>query len=188
MALRDELAEQHWSFMDRYAGAMIARGPTMTADGSAATGSVHIVDLPDADAARVFAFEEPNYRAGVYGEVLISRWQNMLGRTTMWEFGAQAPGSQRFLILGHGARGLAATGGEVAAEYRRFISTDGVGERLIACGPLLSDDGSGWAGTALLAELPGRPAAEAILAAGPYSRAGGYASIEVHRWQFGGRD
>jgi uncharacterized protein len=186
MALRDELIEQHWSFMDQYAGAMIARGPTLTADGSAATGSVHIVDLPGADAARVFAFEEPNYRAGIYGEVLVSRWQDMLGRT-MWEFGAQAPGRQRFLVLGHGARRLAATAGELAAEYGRFIGADGVGEQLIACGPLLSEDGSGWAGTALLAELPGRAAAETILAAGPYCQAGGYASTEVHRWQFGGR-
>jgi hypothetical protein len=29
-ALRDELVEAHWSFMDRYADAMIARGPTLT--------------------------------------------------------------------------------------------------------------------------------------------------------------
>ena len=43
---RAELAEAHWSFMDRYAEAMIARGPTLEADGITATGSVHIVDLP----------------------------------------------------------------------------------------------------------------------------------------------
>ena len=107
MALREELIEEHWSFMDRYADAMIARGPTLTADASAATGSVHIVDLPDADAAHVFAFEEPNYRAGVYGEVLVRRWRNLLGRT-MWDFAGEADGDHRFLILGHGKPGMTA--------------------------------------------------------------------------------
>ena len=78
----DELAEAHWSFMDGYAEHMIARGPTLTADRTTWTGSMHMVDLPDAQAARVFAFQEPFYRAGVYGEVLVSRWRNTLGRTS----------------------------------------------------------------------------------------------------------
>jgi hypothetical protein len=39
----------------------------------------------------------------------------------------------------------------------------------------------------MLAELPGRAAAEAILADSPYARAGLYDSIEVHNWQPGGR-
>jgi len=54
-ALLEELAEAHWSFMDRYAEAMIARGPTLTADRTTWTGSMHIVNLPDVEAARVFA-------------------------------------------------------------------------------------------------------------------------------------
>jgi uncharacterized protein len=186
MALRWELAEEHWSFMDRYADAMIARGPTLTADGSTATGSVHFVDLPDADAARVFAFEEPNYLAGVYDEVLVRRWRNMLGRT-MWDFARDVAGDHRFLILGHGKPGMTATLDELRDEHRRYIAAGGFGDRLIACGPLLSDDGSGWAGTVMLAEFPGRATAEAILAGSPYARAGLYYSIEVHSWQFGGR-
>ena len=84
-ALRDELLEEHWSYMDRYAAEMIARGPTFDRDGDTATGSVHIVDLPDPAAARAFAFDEPNYQAGVYRDVLLRRWRNVLGRT-MWDF------------------------------------------------------------------------------------------------------
>jgi uncharacterized protein len=186
MALRSELVEEHWSFMDRYAGAMIARGPTLTADKSAATGSVHFVDLPDADAARVFAFEEPNYRAGVYDEVLVRRWRNVLGRT-MWDFAGEVAGDHRFLILGHGKPGMTAARDKLAGEHRRYLAAGGLGDRLIACGPLLSDDGSEWAGTAMLAELPGRASAEAILADGPNARAGLYDSIETHDWEFGGR-
>jgi uncharacterized protein len=52
-AILDELAEAHWSFMDGYADAMIARGPTLTPDRMRHTGGMHIVDLPDGDAARV---------------------------------------------------------------------------------------------------------------------------------------
>jgi hypothetical protein len=29
------------------------------------TGSMHIVDLPDGDAAQEFAYDEPYYKAGV---------------------------------------------------------------------------------------------------------------------------
>ena len=40
-ALLEELAEAHWSFMDGYAEAMIARGPTLTPDRTTWTGSMH---------------------------------------------------------------------------------------------------------------------------------------------------
>jgi uncharacterized protein YciI len=60
MTLRDELLEQHWSYMDRHKAEMIARGPTLAADGGTPTGSVHIIDLPSPAAARAFAFDEPN--------------------------------------------------------------------------------------------------------------------------------
>jgi hypothetical protein len=33
MSLREELPEKHWSYMDRYATEMIARGPTLADDG-----------------------------------------------------------------------------------------------------------------------------------------------------------
>lgn len=64
---------------------MVARGPTFADDGETATGSVHIVSLSGPPAARAFAFDEPNYQAGVYGDVLLRRWHNALGRT-MWDF------------------------------------------------------------------------------------------------------
>ena len=88
-ALRGEMVEAHWSYMDGYAAELIARGPTLTEDGETATGSVHIVELPDPAAARAFAFDEPNYQAGVYRDVLIRRWRNLLGRT-MWDFPGRA--------------------------------------------------------------------------------------------------
>src|SRR5687768_17619082 len=100
-ALRGELLEGHWSYMDRYAAELIARGPTFTDEDGPPTGSVHIVDLPDPAAARTFAFDEPNYQAGVYRDVMLRRWRNTLGRT-MWEFPGGRTGGDRFLVLGLG--------------------------------------------------------------------------------------
>lgn len=185
-ALRDELLESHWSFMDRYADGMIARGPTMAADGETATGSLHIVDLPDAEAARVFAFEEPNYRAGVYEDVLVRRWRNALGRT-MWDFEGDPVANRRFLIIGHGAPGVDAIPQALSEERRRSFLERGYADRFIARGPLLSDDGTAWAGTAMLVELRDRPEVDAMLRDDPYVQAGSYADVEVHDWEFGGR-
>lgn len=184
--LRDELAEAHQSFMDGYADAMIARGPTLTPDRETATGSMHMVDLPDAEAARVFAFEEPNYRAGVYGEVLVRRWRNALGRT-MWDFDGDPERNRRFLVIGHGRPGVGATRDLLLGAHRCYLAGSGYGDCFIARGPLLSDDGAEWVGSAWLVELRDRAAVDAMLAGEPFTRAGLYADVEVHDWQFGGR-
>jgi uncharacterized protein YciI len=171
--------------MDQYAEQMIARGPTLTPDGERTTGSMHIVDLPDSAAAHRFAYEEPNYKAGVYGEVLIHRWQNTLGRT-MWEFAGATAEYQRFLIIAHGNPEATAPLAPLTEAHNDYLN-GGYGDRLIAHGPLLSESGTIWVGTALLTELPDRPAAEAMMANDPYALADLYADIEIHPWQFGGR-
>lgn len=185
-ALRKQIVETHWSFMDGYAPAMIARGPTLAEDGMSQTGSMHIVDLPDAEAARVFAYDEPNYKAGVYGDVMVRRWRNELGRT-MWEFKGDPEHNKRFLIIGHGKPGMSDTRNRLLEGHRRYFIEKGYQERFIARGPLLSDNGTQWAGSAMMIELPDRAAVEAMLADEPYVRAGLYDSIEIHNWRFGGR-
>ena len=164
--LRDELLEEHWSYMDRYAAGIIARGPTLAGD--TPTGSVHIVDLPDPGAARAFAFNEPGYQAGVYRDVLLRRWRNTL-RRTMWDFPGGQAGGSRYLVLGL-STGQAA---DLAVPSGR--------DELIAYGPLLSDNGAVWLGTAVLVRAPDRDTARNILTPDRY------ADIEVHNWQFGGR-
>lgn len=167
-ALRSELLEEHWSYMDRFAEELIARGPTFAEDGETPSGSVHIVDLPDAAAARAFAFEEPVYQAGGYRDVLLRRWRNLLGRT-MWEFPGGRSDGDRYLVLGLGS-------GEPAD-----LTPPPDRDELIAYGPLLSDDGTTWLGTAVLLRAPDAAAARAVLTADRY------AHIEVHDWEFGGR-
>ncbi len=164
--LRTEMVEEHWTYMDRFAATMIARGPTFTSD-ETLTGSVHILDLPDAAAARAFAFEEPGYQAGAYRDVLLRRWRNTLGRT-MWDFGDGRPGYDRYLVLGLSEP----TTGPIDLPD---------GDDLVACGPLLSDDGDVVLGAAVLLEAASAHAARAVLSPDLF------AAIEVHQWDFGGR-
>jgi uncharacterized protein len=168
VALREELLEEHWSYMDRYQAEMIARGPTLADDGETPTGSMHIVDLPEPGAARAFAFDEPGYQAGVYRDVLLRRWRNLLGRT-MWDFPGGRAGGNRYLVLGLGT------------EPPADLTVPPGRDDLVAYGPLLSDNGATWLGTAMLVRAPDPDAARAILAPDRY------ASIEVHNWRFGGR-
>jgi uncharacterized protein YciI len=168
LELRDELVEKHWAYMDGYARELIARGPTLADDDETPTGSVHIIDLPDPAAARAFAFDEPNYQAGAYQDVLLRRWRNELGRT-MWDFPDGRNGGRRYLVLGLGS----GPGADLAAPPDR--------DNLIAYGPLLSDDGTAWLGTAALVRAPDPDAARAVLTPDRY------AAIEVRNWRFGGR-
>lgn len=165
--LRTEMVERHWSYMDRFAAQMVARGPTFTDDGTL-TGSVHIVDLPSPEAARAFAFEEPGYQAGAYRDVLLRRWSNATGRT-MWEFSGGRPERNRYVVLGFTL--------EDPAHAADVPHGDGV----VVSGPLLSDDGSALVGAAVLLEASSADDARAVLSADRY------VGIEVHQWQFGGR-
>ncbi|WP_344659057.1 YciI family protein [Catenulispora subtropica] len=177
LPLRQALLEEHWSYMDRFEEQMIARGPVFEEEGDDAglLGSVHIATFSDAAAARTFAFEEPGYQAGAYRDVMLRRWRNDLGRT-MWEFPGGRPDGDGYVVVGLGvtapvaqAVGPADAGGLVGG--------------LIAYGPLLSDDGRTWVGTAALLRAPDRDTARAVLG----GDAGRYTEIEVHSWEFGGR-
>lgn len=161
--LREELVEKHWAYMDGYVKELTARGPTLSEDRSEATGSIHIVDLPDLAAARAFAFDEPNYRAGVYDPVLLLRYEDTLGGT-MWQH-ASGEGSG-FLLIGH-----ATPGASPSAAVPPRPGT-------LARGELFSHDDGGWLGTAVLVE--------ASRADGSFLP-DGYEEVEIHPWQMGGR-
>lgn len=166
MPLRNEMVEQHWAYMDQFGTTMVARGPTFTDDGTL-SGSVHILDLPDPSAARTFAFEEPGYQAGAYRDVLLRRWHNSLGRT-MWDFSGGQP-DKSYLVLGFTLK--------PAGDLTELPSRD----ELIACGPLLSDDGVWVLGVAVLVAASDSDEARAVLSSDQYD------GVEVHQWRFGGR-
>jgi uncharacterized protein YciI len=175
--LRDdqELLEEHWSYMDRFAESMIARGPTLDTDRETATGSLHVLALPSVDAAREFVELEPNNRAGVYREHLVWRFENLLGRS-MWEFSGQPP-EPRFLIISRSQLGRPVSAETLPAELL---------ERLFLYGALSTLDGAEPVGVALAFQAPDRKAVDALIeddrtGLGPFSE------VEVHNWEFGGR-
>ena len=154
--------------MDRFADGMIARGPTLAADRATWTGSLHIVDLPSAEAAHEFVEREPYNRAGLYEKHLIRRFNNLLGRT-MWEFPG-ASDEPRFLVI---AQALP----ELTALAR---------ERLIVHGELLTLDEARPVGVVVALQAPTRQAVEALLRGG---QAGldEHFDVEILDWEFGGR-
>jgi uncharacterized protein YciI len=180
-ALRDddELLEAHWSYMDRFAQSMIARGPTLDPDRATATGSLHVVGLPSIEAAREFVVREPNNRAGVYDEHAIWRFENLLGRT-MWEFSGTGD-EPRFLIIARSDSGRM-TRKPVPPER---LATE-LQKRLILYGALTTLDTDRPVGVALAAQAPGRKALDALLEDDRLQLAT-VPEIEVHDWEFGGR-
>lgn len=161
--------------MDRFAESMIARGPTLDTDREAATGSLHVLELPSVDAAREFVTLEPNNRAGVYGEHLVWRFENLLGRS-MWEFPGQA-GEPRFLIIGRSHLGRPVSAETLPAALL---------ERLILYGALTTLDGGEPAGVALALQAPDRKAVHALLE-DERTGLGAFSGVEIHNWEFGGR-
>jgi uncharacterized protein len=173
------LDEEHWSYMDGFADRMTARGPTLTADRERWTGSLHIVDLPGAAAARAFAEREPYNRAGLFEHHLVRRFENLLGRT-MWEF-PETSADPRFLLLAH----VAADAGDGAAlplPGSRALPR----ERLIVHGELLTPDDAKPAGVALAFQAPTRATAEALLR-DVRPQLDERVRIEILDWEFGGR-
>ena len=154
------LDEEHWSYMDRFADDMVARGPTLGPDRDTWTGSMHVVDLPSAGAAEEFVEREPYNRAGAYAQHLIRRFENLLGRT-MWDFRGR-PDEPRFLAIARSSPDLA----------------PGARERLIVHGELLTPDGARPAGAVLALQAPTREAVDSLI---PVE------GLEVHDWEFGGR-
>jgi uncharacterized protein len=169
------LNEAHWSYMDRFADRMIARGPTLAADRATWTGSLHIVDLPSAEAAHQFVEHEPYNRAGLFEQHLVRRFHNLLGRT-MWE-SPRGSDDPRFLVIAHAPN-------EPAAPLPELTTPED--ERLIVHGELLTPDNARPVGVALALQAPTPQAVDALLGRGraPLDE---HFDVQILDWEFGGR-
>jgi hypothetical protein len=97
-ALLDGFAERHWAYMDAHSDRLVARGPTLSADGTSHTGSVHVVEAAAMEDARRFALEEPYWLAGVYASVTVTRI-HPVREGTMWDRPPADAGSGSALVL-----------------------------------------------------------------------------------------
>lgn len=130
----DELNERHWAYLDRFADALTARGPTLGPDRETWTGSMHVLDLPSVDDAHAFAVDEPYERAGFFASHQIWRFTNLLGRT-MWEH-------------------LGTPGGTTYLAFTRDAPLPLAAEKLLMSGELQSLDGeaAGYVAAAAVAD------------------------------------
>lgn len=174
------LDEQHWSYMDRFADGMIARGPTLGVDRATWTGSIHILDLPSAAAVHRFLEGEPYNRTGVYEAHLIRRFENLLGRT-MWESPSRSD-EPRFFVIAHALTEADEPGPAVPLRELTALPR----ERLIVHGRLLTGDDAKPVGIALALQAPTRAAVDVLLTdLMPGLRE--HLDVEILDWEFGGR-
>ena len=57
------------------------------------------------------------------------------------------------------------------------------GDRILAAGPTLPDDGDGMNGSVIILDAADRAAVDAFLDADPYAKAGLFERVEVARWK-----
>jgi uncharacterized protein len=172
------LDEAHWSYMDGFTDGMTARGPTLSEDRQAWTGSLHVVDLANADAAQAFARNDPYHQAGLFSGHLIWRFDNLLGRT-MWDFtprGDDVP----FLVLAYGDSDGQGPG------HEQTSPAPSLGSRLVVWGTLRSVPAHRPCGVALALMASDGEAARSLIADEP-TMLGRSAHKEIHAWTFGGR-
>jgi uncharacterized protein len=175
------LDDRHWSYMDRFADSMIARGPTLASDRQTFTGSMHVLGLPDADTARRFVADEPYNRAGLYEQHSVWLFDNLL-RRTMWEFRHEAS-EPRFLVIAV-AGDQGAAGSLVPVPVADLSAT--LRDRLVLYGALRAVERGSAVGMALAVQAPTRTAVDS-LAQEALAPLGRRSDAEVHDWEFGGR-
>jgi len=173
-----ELDDAHWSYMDGFADRMTARGPTLSADRQTWTGSLHVVDLPNAEAARAFAMNDPYDQAGMFTEHLIRRFDNLLGRT-MWDVPRRGDDLPFLCIADSSSDGPSPGNEEVPA-------APALTERLILWGRLRPVHSPRPSGVAFALVAPDRDAVRSLIA-DERAMLGWYPNVEIHAWEFGGR-
>jgi uncharacterized protein YciI len=166
----------HQAYMDAWSSHLIARGPTLTPDGEDHTGSVHVIEVENADIAGSFAFREPYAQAGWYADVSVTPMLPSV-EGTMWDRPVP-PASQpsSFLRATWSPRPLE----DVASLHRRLAESN---PNWLFAGLMLSDDlesSSGFAGSIDLSPAEAGDRLRTALDMPP-------ADLEIHRWARGGR-
>lgn len=180
----EDLNEAHQAYMDRSADVLVARGPTRSVDGGHHTGSVHVVELPDAAEAARFVEEEPFARSGCYSSIEVTQILTCLDGT-MWDRPPAQPGGASALVRATFPPGIGIASAEgLAASLRPFVERSGI-PRWIYVGVTRSDD---WNAGGLVALADGT-AVDAHEWVTALLRSGGITdpAVTSQPWSRGGR-
>ena len=181
---RAQSRDAHWDYFFAYDDHFIARGATTSDDGETLQSSVIWVEFDDWDAVHNFVDNEPNNKNGVYGEVIIRRWRNGLGKRQR-DF-PRRDGQVYWYVRGYDKPGSSDHREEIVAAQREFLKP--YDETVIVTrGPVMDDAGEKWQGSANLICMPSREELQAFMDDWPYCQAGLYERVHVERYRFGGR-
>ena len=176
------LHEVHQAYMDQWVSQLVARGPTLSENGSRHTGSVHVLDTPDPQVAQRFAFDEPYAQAGWYSDIAVSPFESVI-QGTMWDRPVSLVDHESSFAL---ASWMPSGRTSDFVDSIRTRVAPGDGPRWPFVGLLLSDDLTqiiGLAGSVDLSPPAARSWLQEQLAALPLMKT----DIAVHRWERGGR-
>lgn len=179
---RTAIIKEHWDFIAQYSDQLIARGPVLQADDhSVVTGSIHIADLEDEEAANRFVYEEPFAAANLFDHIHLTRFELELGRT-QFEF-VSTPDCPRFFIYCPAADSHAKTRAALKQTHDAYCQK--FDQHMICRGSLLSAKEE-WQGSLFFLEMPDSAAVEKFLEQEPYNKAGLFPERQIHRWTMGG--
>jgi uncharacterized protein YciI len=181
---RSAIINEHWSFMDQFDDQLIARGPTLSLDGAGAvTGSIHVAELKNLDEAKRLAFDYPFAKAGLFKEIILSKFTAGLKRT-QFEFNSQ-PDTLSFFIHCPAKDGaIEARKGHQEDHQEYCLSFD---DHMICRGALHNDDDT-WNGSLFFVELQTKEDAAKFLENEPYNKIGLFDAPTIYPWKKGGRE
>jgi len=76
---RREFLAAHLAHVERVIDRILVAGPLREPASGATTGSLLVVDVPDAAAARAFIEQDPYFAAGVWSEITIESFSTAAG-------------------------------------------------------------------------------------------------------------
>lgn len=181
---RQESRSDHWKYFDHHKDCFVARGATVSDGGEQFLSSVLFVEFEEWDQVEEFVNKEPHNLNGVYSEIYIRRWHKALARLQR-DF-PRKENDVSWYIRGYGKAGMNASRQELLAAHRSYFKNYDR-SNFITRGPILSDDGEEWHGSANLISLPNREAVKTFLKHEPYYVNGLYERVVIERYRFGGR-
>jgi uncharacterized protein YciI len=165
---RDAALAAHEAYLVAHGPEIRFAGPMFADDGATRTGLWLLIDAPDRAGAEAFIAEEGFNRAGMFGAIEIKRFVAIGLARRQVEI---VPDLDCRMFV------CELVGGAVADD-----ALDGVADRAVARGLIMTDDGSRLLGAVAIVEVADRAAAEILFAADPPV---GASDIRIDRWRFG---
>jgi uncharacterized protein YciI len=77
-AIRQKTRPAHLEYIGKFGAKILIAGPTLADDSATSTGSMFVIDLPDAKAAAEFAANDPYAKAGLFATTRIAPFRTVI--------------------------------------------------------------------------------------------------------------